>query len=271
MPPLQIGILNVMHDKVETNARFTKVLTHSGRPVALHFYYPRTHYPDGAPAAVSDILQPLDIEAAGQMDGFIITGAPIERFAFDDVTYIAEARSLMAELAQQTVTQLYLCWGGMVALDYFYGINKHLLPHKLFGVYRHHLLAPSTLLTGLPEGFYAAHARYAEMDRSQIEADPRLRLEATTEDGELFLAGNPQARQTFMFAHLEYGARGLLHEYQREVAAHPERHYRKPEHYFEDPANMRGPLFKWEDTQHVFFDQWVQRVAEERTEKEIIS
>ena len=270
MQPLKIGILNVMHDKAETNARFTKVLTHAGVPVELHFYYPKTHYPGGVPESVSRILAPLDLSAAARMDGFIITGAPIEKFAFDDVTYIDEARALMDVLAAHRVTQLYLCWGGMAALDHFYGIKKHMLPHKLFGVYPHHLLAPSSLLQGLPEGFYAAHARYAEMDCDQIEADPRLRLEATTTDGALFLAGNGQARQTFMFAHLEYGQKGLLHEYQREVAAHPDRFYRKPEHYFADPATMSGPQFKWKQTQYVFFDQWVARVVKEQQEKERI-
>ncbi len=153
MQPLKIGILNVMHDKPETNARFTNVLTHSGRPVALHFYYPTTHYPGGVPADVSRILAPLDLTAAAEMDGFIITGAPIERFAFDDVTYIAEARALMDVLAAHRVSQLYLCWGGMAALDHFYGIRKHMLPHKLFGVYRQRILAPSSLLQGLPEAF----------------------------------------------------------------------------------------------------------------------
>lgn len=271
MPPLKIGILNLMHDKPETNARFTKVLTHSGQPVDLRFYYPQTHYPDGVPAAVSSILAPLDLDAAAKLDGFIITGAPVEKFAFSDVTYIDEVRALMDVLVAHRITQLYLCWGGMAALDYFYGVEKHMLPHKLFGVYRQHVLTPSRLLKGLPEGFYAAHARYAEMDRAQIEAAPQLRLEATTTGGALFLVGNPQARQTFMFAHLEYGRKGLLHEYQREIAAHPDRHYRKPEHYFAAPATMSRPQFKWEQTQHVFFDQWVKRAAKERQEKEIIA
>lgn len=269
MRPLQIGILNVMHDKAATNARFTKVLTHAGRPVALHFYYPKTHYPNGAPAEVAAILAPLDLAAAGRMDGFVITGAPIEQLAFADVTYIAEVQALMAALAGRAVPQLYLCWGGMAALDYFYGIEKHLLPHKLFGVYRERRLAPAPLLAGLPDEFYAAHARYAEMDRGQIEADARLHLEATTESGDLLLVDRPEANQTFMFAHLEYGREGLLHEYQREVAAHPERQYLRPAHYFTDPQTMSGPQFRWEETQHVFFDRWVDRVWAKREAKEV--
>lgn len=32
---------------------------------------------------------------------------------------------------------------------------------------------------------------------------------------------------------------------------------------------MSGPQFKWEETQHIFFDQWLARVADEQREKEI--
>lgn len=269
MRALNIGILNLMHDKQATNERFTRVLTHGKLAVDLHFYYPVTHYAGRpVPPAVSTILEPLDLAAAAAMDGFIITGAPIETLPYSEVQYIDEIRALLARLAAAGHPQLYLCWGGMIALNYFNGISKFNLPHKLFGVYPHLELAASTLLAGLPSGFQAPHARYAEMDRTEIEQDPSLRLASTTTEGALFLVENVARQQTFMFAHLEYGRQGLLHEYQREVAAHPERHYLQPAHYFTDAKTMSGPQFRWHRTQGVFFDHWVAQVEAQRRKRE---
>lgn len=265
MRPLHIGILNIMHDKADTNARFNRVLRLAGLPIVPHFYYPVSHYAGRAvPSAVSAILAPLRIDEAAALDAFIITGAPVEQFAFADVTYIAEVNALLDALAAGGREQLYLCWGGMAALAHQYGIAKHMLPHKLFGVYPHEQLAASDLLTGLPAGFMAPHARYAEMDRAQVQATSALTLVSETPTHHLFLVENAAAHQTFMFAHLEYGPMGLAHEYQREVAAHPERHYRRPEQAFADPAHFGGPVFNWADTQATFFSQWVRRVAANR-------
>lgn len=41
---LNIGILNLMHDKVDTQKRFSHVLTQTDLPVAITYFYPVTHY-----------------------------------------------------------------------------------------------------------------------------------------------------------------------------------------------------------------------------------
>ena len=42
--PLRIGILNLMHDKVDTQLRFTKVLSEGPYNVDVQYFYPQTHY-----------------------------------------------------------------------------------------------------------------------------------------------------------------------------------------------------------------------------------
>ena len=44
---------------------------------------------------------------------------------------------------------LHICWGAQAGLYHHYGIQKYLLPEKMSGIFRHHVL--------YPEG--AAHAR----------------------------------------------------------------------------------------------------------------
>lgn len=251
---LQIGILNIMHDKALTNADFQQVLTQTEQPVTLHFYYPTMHYQSRpVPSTVQAELEPLDLEAVAKLDAFIITGAPIEQLPFEQITYLPELKALF-EVLEQVPQRLYFCWGAMVALHELYQVGKADLPRKLFGVYPQQILAPSPLLKGLQNGFLAPHARYAESLRPQIEQHPQLSLKAVTPQGKLFLVQNQQGNEAMLFSHLEYQADGLTAEYHREVTAHPERSYQQPE-------NQSGQPFAWQHTQQVFFENWLTQIS----------
>lgn len=76
--------------------------------------------------------QPLDLDKVKELDAFIVTGAPLEKLDFDDVTYISELQELFDCLSTEGIEQLYVCWGAMVAANYFYGVDKYLLNQKLF-------------------------------------------------------------------------------------------------------------------------------------------
>lgn len=252
-----IGILNLMHDKLDTQSRFMKVLPNAN----LTFLYPRMHYQNKpVPIEVAQTSKPLDIDKIEQFDGFIITGAPIDHLSFEDVEYISEIRCLLQALDQLHLPQLYFCWGAMVAMDYFYDIKKIILKEKIFGIYPHLIIEPHPLLSGLSQGFIAPHARYAEMDKTQIMLDPRLTINAVDDNGHLFMVSSTtKPEQSFVFSHIEYGRYGLRDEYQREIAAHPDRHYKKPENY-----SLSNPLFQWQDTQKIFFDNWLKEVQKSK-------
>lgn len=104
---------------------------------------------------MAKIARPLDLELAAQMDGFIITGAPIENLPFDQVEYFAEVCDLIDVLNRARVFQLYVCWGAMVAANYLYGVEKHRLAKKYFGVFENQVVAPDPLLVGLEPNFLA--------------------------------------------------------------------------------------------------------------------
>lgn len=259
---IHIGILNLMHDKVDTQRRFQHVLTQSAFPVELTFLYPQQHYQGRpVPELVQRISQPLVLDELDQFDAFIITGAPIEQLPFDKITYIDEIHQLIDRLNELDIPQLYICWGAMAAANYLYGIDKYQLPSKLFGIYSNHLLQASPLLAGLPDGFLAPHARYAEFDHQQVFDHPELVLEAVTPGGNLFSFRARHHPQYFLFSHLEYGREALTKEYRREKNAYPDREYAKPQNYYLDPIHMRGPQFKWQPAQHIFFDNWLHLVA----------
>ena len=264
-PPLRIGILNLMHDRAATRARFEYVLQQANVAVQTEFFYPVSHYRQRAvPVSVQALAAPLSEIELAKLDGFIITGAPIEHLAFCQVDYWAELQTLIDQLVAHSLPQLYVCWGAMAALHHLYGIDKVALPQKYFGVYANQIYQSHPVLTGLPPTFWAPHARYAEMNRRQILAHPALQLNAESVDHRLMLVSNPRAQQLFLYAHLEYEREALLAEYQREITAHPEREYRQPQNYFADPLTMQAPQFKWETTQRHFFNNWVTQIAQHK-------
>lgn len=193
------------------------------------------------------------------MDGFIISGAPIERLPYEDVYYYQETIELIDYLTARGIPQLFSCWGAMVALHHLYGIGKAPLNRKLFGVFPHHAVKDSPLLTGIAPGFLAPHARYTEMKRQELITHPALTINAETVDGHAFLVTNGRT-QTFLFAHLEYGSEGLWQEYQREISAHPDFPYQQPLN--DGELNDRCHPFYWQDLQQMFFKNWLAQIRQ---------
>lgn len=268
---LNVGVLNLMHDKADTQRRFVTVLNAGKYDVNVQFFYPRTHYlKRPVPALVQQISQPLDIDNLTQFDAFIITGAPIEQLPFNEITYLQEVHQLIDRLIKLNIPQLYVCWGAMAAANYLYGIQKFQLKEKLFGVFPNYLQRNDPLLAGLPNGFLAPHARYAELDIKAIAHNPDLVINAVTKGNRLFSFSARKQKQYFLFSHLEYGQDALLKEYQREHSAHPGVDYIKPQNYFRDPLHMKDPQFKWAATQRQFFANWLQIVAQDAQEKQLI-
>ena len=215
--PLNIGILTLMHDKVDTQKRFSKVLTAGRYEVNVQYFYPQMHYQARpVPELVQKISSPLDLSQIHRFDAFIITGAPIEQLPFNKITYLDEVHRLIDQLVTYEVPQLYVCWGAMAAANYLYEITKTPLPEKIFGVFHNYIQHEDPLLTGLDDGFLAPHARYAELDINKIARDPRLIINATTKDNRLFSFRTRDKHQYFLFSHLEYGPDALLKEYLRE-------------------------------------------------------
>lgn len=204
---VRVGVLVLMHDKQATMTDWQDAL---GDTVTLQFFHPVSH----PLACANPHIHPLSLAAATHLDAFIITGAPIDRLDFTAVRYYPEVSRLIQALTAAGVPTLYSCWGALAALHTLYGIDKKVLPQKLFGVFAHQQLADTPLLQGLPARFQAPHARYTDVDATTLAA--HTTLFATTTAGTPMLAGSPDGRQTFLFAHLEYRRWGLWQEHERE-------------------------------------------------------
>lgn len=260
MEHIKIGILNLMSNKVETMRNFQIAL---GNQVELKFYYSATRYVDRKlDSSITDNMSPLDLTEISNLDGFIITGSPVEKLDFPQVSYSDEINELIDLLDQLNIPQLYVCWGAMVALNRLYDIDKKILPHKVFGIFQNQILTETPMLNNISDNFPAPHARYAEMDHEQLANSPNLTIKAVSENGLLTLVEANQKHQTFIFSHLEYQRNGLDEEYHRELNSPKVKNPRPAANYY-SPLDHR-PTFAWQQTQSKFYRNWLQTVAEHK-------
>ncbi|HIY91650.1 homoserine O-acetyltransferase/O-succinyltransferase family protein [Companilactobacillus sp. HBUAS56275] len=259
MEPIKIGILNLMQNKLETMYNFQRALKLDS--VELIFYYSATRYVDRTLSPeITDNMRPLDLDEIKNLDGFIISGSPVEKLDFPQVSYFDEINDLIDQLNHINMPQLYVCWGAMAALNRIYDIQKKLLPHKVFGIFQNQILKDSKYLDNISDNFPAPHARYAEMDHEEIQNNPHLTIKAISENGLLTLVESVDRNQTFVFSHLEYQKDSLDNEYRRELAS-PKVKQPFPALNYYSPLD-RKPTFAWKQTQLNFYHNWLQSVSE---------
>ena len=155
-------------------------------------------------------------------DGLVITGAPVENMDYEAVDYWEELCQIMAWSSTHVHSTLHICWGAQAGLYYHYGIPKYALPQKLFGVFDHKVLKPSSpLFRGFDDRFYAPHSRHTEVLEGDIRKVPDLELLAVSEEAGVFAVKTEDSRQFFLLGHPEYDPDTLAQEYWRDVDQRP--------------------------------------------------
>jgi homoserine O-succinyltransferase len=167
-----------------------------------------------------------------RFDGLIITGAPVELMDFEQVDYWDELVQIMDWSRTNVHSTLHICWGAQAGIYYKYGIDKHVLPNKVFGVFKHKVLKPtSPLVRGFDDEFWAPHSRFTEVCEKDIEQNPALEIIATSDEAGVYIAKSTDSRDFFVFGHPEYDRHTLGSEYARDVDAGKD--ISAPAHYYE--------------------------------------
>lgn len=255
--PLEIAILNLMPLKEVTETQLARMLGLSPLQVNLTLLTTGSH--ESRNTSKSHLQQfyltPADV-ADRKFDGLIVTGAPIETLPFEAVDYWPELAGFF-DWSRGNVHSLFsVCWGAQAALKHFHGVEKHLLPQKKFGIYRHQNLAPaSALMRGINDTFPIPVSRHTEVLTAEIPADRGLNVLAESPEAGLCLLEEPAARRFYMFNHLEYDADTLQREYERDVATGAE--IQLPANYFPDDDPARAPVNQWRSHAHMLFNNWL--------------
>ncbi|MCI9262834.1 MAG: homoserine O-succinyltransferase, partial [Eggerthellaceae bacterium] len=151
---------------------------------------------------------------------------------------------------------LHICWGAQAGIYYHYGVPKHTLDHKVFGVFDHQLVkTTSPLVRGYDDCFWAPHSRFTEVEAADIEAHPDLELIAVSDEAGVYIAKSTDSQNFFVFGHPEYDRDTLKAEYDRDIAKGMD--MAVPAHYFPNDDPAQTPRSSWFSHAQLLYTNWL--------------
>ena len=255
--PLQILLLNLMPTKIDTETQLARVLGNTPLQIELELIAPAGHVSKNTSREhMLAFYKTFDQVKDRTFDGLIITGAPVELMAFEEVDYWPELCAVMEWSKTHAHSTLYICWGAQAGLYYHYGIQKHLLPEKLFGVFQHTVEDPNYILfRGFDDRFWVPHSRNTTVDRADIEAVPGLKVLAASPEAGVYAVKSPEGRQVFLMGHAEYDRDTLKKEYLRDVDAGVD--IQLPQNYFPNDDPTQSPPVTWRSCANLLYANWL--------------
>ncbi len=255
--PLKILLLNLMPKKIETETQLSRLLGNSPLQVDLKLIRVKSHQAKNTSKehllAFYETFEDVKQET---FDGLIITGAPVEHLAFEDVSYWEELCGIMEWSKTHVHSTFHICWGAQAGLYYHYGINKKQLPEKVFGVFPHKVnYKRSILFRGFDDVFMAPHSRHTDVAAEDIEAIEGLRILATSDEAGVYAVASKGGRQVFVMGHSEYDADTLKNEYLRDKNEGKE--IKIPKNYFPEDNPENEPLVSWRSHANLLFSNWL--------------
>ena len=255
--PLEILLLNLMPKKIETETQLSRLLGNTPLQINLELMCMKSHQSlNTAEQHLRAFYRTFDELRERTFDGMIITGAPVEQMAFEEVDYWPELCEIMEWSKTHVHSTFHICWGAQAGLYYHYGIEKQPLERKLFGVFPHRSeYRESMLLRGFDDTFMVPHSRHTTVRREDIEAVPSLQILASSEDAGVCIVRNRQGRQFFMMGHSEYDARTLENEYLRDVKAG--KPIDVPKNYYPGDDPSKEPVVSWRGHANLLYSNWL--------------
>lgn len=268
--PLEIVLLNLMPTKTATETQLTRLLGNTPLQVHLELMHTTSHIAKNTPQEhLLAFYKSFDEIKDRKFDGMVITGAPVEHMPFEEVDYWPELCRIMQWSKTNVHSTLHICWGAQAGLYYHYGIQKHQLVEKLFGVFPHHAdYKRSILLRGFDDTFWAPHSRHTTVLREDIEAVEGLKILASSERAGVYAVTSKGGRQIFITGHSEYDPETLKNEYLRDKAQGLPIHI--PENYFPDDDDTREPLVRWRSHGNLLFSNWLNYFVYQTTPYDIM-
>ena len=189
-------------------------------------------------------------------DGMIITGAPVELIPYEKVDYWKELTEIFDWTEEHVTSTMFQCWGAQAALYYFYGIDKVILPKKVFGIFAHkvnHRKVP--LVRNFDDIFYAPHSRNTEVPLEDIEKCGKVDIHACSKEAGFFLGSSDGGRKIFVQGHPEYDRMSLDGEYRRDLGKgmYPA----IPVNYYENDDPNSRPVLSWRNMANTFYTNWL--------------
>lgn len=269
--PIEIGILNLMPLKEETELQLLRALSNTPLQVDVTFIMVSNHESKNTPTShLNKFYYKFEQIKHRKFDGLIITGAPLEQLAFEEVDYWQEFEEICEWTKTNVTSTIHLCWGAQAGLYYHYGIPKYHLPEKMFGVFEHHVLNRKVpLIRGFDDLFMAPHSRHTEVRKEDIEKHSELTILAESEEAGVLLLVDTDGKKIFVMGHPEYDRVTLHNEYMRDKGKGLD--IKVPKNYYENDDCTKRPNLQWRAHANNLYTNWLNYYVYQQTPFEYIN
>ncbi len=255
--PLQLMFVNLMPKKITTETQILRYLSNSPLQVEVEFVHMRSHVSKNTSKEhLVTFYKTFDDVKHRKFDGMIITGAPVENLPFEAVDYWDELCLIMEWSKTHVTSTFHICWGAQAGLYYHYGVKKHPLEEKMFGVFEHGVnRTTSKLMRGFDSSFYVPHSRHTTVLREDIEKVPELEILSESDEAGVYIVFTKAGKQIFVTGHSEYDANTLHDEYMRDrnkgldIAV--------PKNYYPNDDPERPPMMRWRSHASLLYANWL--------------
>ena len=206
--PLKIVILNLMPIKITTETDLIRLLSNSPLQIEVSFMKLKSHTSKNTPIEhMMAFYRDFELMRNEKFDGMIVTGAPVEHLEFEDVNYWDEISDIFTWARTHVTSTLYICWAAQAGLYFHYGVPKHGLDQKMFGIFKHHVCTGFShlpIFRGFDDEFYVPHSRHTEVRREDIERCKDLQIVSESEESGVHIVMARGGREIFVTGHSEY-------------------------------------------------------------------
>lgn len=255
--PLEIAIFNIMPTKIATETQLLRMLSNTPLQVNITFLHPASHDSKNTSQIHLDTFyQTFEEVKNRKFDGFIMTGAPVEKMNYEEVDYWDELCEIMEWSKTHVYSTLHLCWGAQAALYYHYGIPKYQFKEKISGIYSNRINDKrDSLFRGMDDEFYMPHSRYTEVRAHDIRKVKDLEILAESSDIGVSIVASKNRRQLFFIGHGEYDRNTLHDEYIRDLAKGLD--IEPPENYYPNNDFTQSPKLYWRSHASLLYLNWL--------------
>lgn len=255
--PLKIVILNLMPLKITTETDLVRLLSNTPLQLDISFMKLKSHTPKNTPIEhMMMFYRDFEEMRKEKFDGMIITGAPVETYDYEEVTYWDEISTIMKWARTHVMSTMYICWAAQAGLYCHYGIPKYPLDKKMFGIFKQRTLEPHLpIFRGFDDVFYMPHSRHTELRREDILKCPDLTLIAESPDSGVSMVMARGGREFYVTGHLEYAPDTLDKEYRRDIGVRSD--VGLPVNYYLDDDPSNRPVVTWRAHANLFYHNWL--------------
>ena len=255
--PLKIVILNLMPLKITTETDLVRLLSNPPLQLDISFMKLKSHTPKNTPIEhMMMFYRDFETMRNEKFDGMIITGAPVETYDYEEVTYWDEIRTIMTWARTHVTSTMYICWAAQAGLYCHYGIPKYPLEKKMFGIFRQYTLQPQMpIFRGFDDVFFMPHSRHTEIRREDIDKCPDLSVIAESPESGVSIVMARGGREFYVTGHLEYAPDTLDREYRRDLGVRDD--VGVPVNYYRDNNPELEPVVTWRAHANLLYSNWI--------------